>query len=510
MDINTLSNLLSSDKKDLHYKQVALNKIENKTADLTENIEDISISGVKLLNYVPKVSIDYDEKSNSSDENDFILNKDINTLKDEKYKLPKLEINNTPMLKRTISLNEDNNKYIDSHTPDTTTTSDISNLWCNKESAFSDDNSQNTLTQSMELRGKNNLMKKFMKKFKYFVKTKKYHVNNNIELSEITPYIKQCIDYDEYKKSQIITPKIIKKKEKANHEILIEQIEIYKNKLNKDYFVISVKYDKICYKYNTISLAVMVLSTLSTFVEALRLTLTEYMKNNASKILIDIETFTLSINILMLLVGSVMTILSSIIRFKNYRETMEKLKNIQNMIMKYIILYNKQIDLINSYNLLEKMDNETFKDFSSRIKEYNKEINDNINILEDIRNDDVIKLQKFKHDFDIKLENMQKIKDLEILKINNKKALQVAILNNTKDVELFKLDNEKNKKMKELDFIKEEYEKNKFVEVTRLNNKINIDLERLKIHFDNKVNGIYNMFSKNKTPPISSPIDSVP
>ena len=53
--------------------------------------------------------------------------------------------------------------------------------------------------------------------------------------------------------------------------------------------------------------------------------------------------------------------------------------------------------------------------------------------------------------------------------------------------------------MKELDYIKEEYEKHKFVEVTRLNNKINLDLEKLKVNFDNKVKEIYHIFTNKQS-----------
>jgi hypothetical protein len=61
-----------------------------------------------------------------------------------------------------------------------------------------------------------------------------------------------------------------------------------------------------------------------------------------------------------------------------------------------------------------------------------------------------------------------------------------------KDVQLFKIDMNKTKMIKDIDFIKEEYEKTKFVEVTRLNNKINVDLEKIKINFENKVKDVYN------------------
>jgi len=288
---------------------------------------------------------------------------------------------------------------------------------------------------------------------------------------------------------------------KSNHETLVEQIQEHINKLNQDYFVISVKYDKICLKYNNISLAIMILSALSTFVEALRLTITEYMKNNLDTLLIDIGTFTLTINVLMLITGTIVTILSSIIRFKNYREVMEKLKNIQNMIMKYIILYNKQIDIIHTFASKGIMDEEVFIEFTDKIKEYNKEINDNINILEDIRNSDVIKLQKYKHEFDIKIDEIQKVRELKLIKLQNMKDIEIAKLNKEKDIELFKIDNDKNKSLKDLDYIKEKYDKEKFVKVTALNNKININLEKKNTQFEHD---LQEMITKEKTKDVSN------
>jgi len=74
---------------------------------------------------------------------------------------------------------------------------------------------------------------------------------------------------------------------------LLERYLKYKEKLNKNLFILSVKYDRICYKYNTISLTIMILSTISTFIEATRLTMTEYLRNNENTLIIDVDIFTL-------------------------------------------------------------------------------------------------------------------------------------------------------------------------------------------------------------------------
>lgn len=344
-----------------------------------------------------------------------------------------------------------------------------------------------------------NTLKRVFKRLYNLTKDKQItSTSPNMSHTSASNHIIPAMNFEDYKK--ITWHKSLHQisEEKPKYQLLIDQIETYKKKLTKDYFIISVKYDKICYKYNAISLTIMILSTVSTFIEAVRLTLTEYMKSNRDSMIVDVDVFTLTINVFMLLLGTVITILSSIVRFKNYREIMEKLKNIQNMILKYVIIYNKQIDLIQSYNLKGDMDADTFNIFQEKIKEYNKEINDNINILEDIRNDDVIKLEQYQHKFDIKLEEMKKLRELELLKLNNRKDIQMAILNNLKDVELFKLENKKNKNLKDLDYIKEEYEKHKYIELTKLNNSISLQLQKLKTAFDNKVSDIYgNMTHKN-------------
>jgi len=359
------------------------------------------------------------------------------------------------------------------------------NIWGKNLSGTDEISSYGNEKDTRIIKGNTNILRKFFNRL--YKPVNNYDDINNDILPIIQPTIKALTDFEEYKRAlNTENDKSMKKCIKSNNDKLIEQIEGNIKKLNQDYFVISVKYDTICLKYNNISLAIMILSALSTFVEALRLTITEYMKNNIETILIDIGTFTLTVNVLMLITGTIVTILSSIIRFKNYREIMEKLKNIQNMIMKYIILYSKQLDIINTYSVKGVMDDDIFAEFHAKIKEYNKEINDNINILEDIRNSDVIKLQKYRHFFDIKIDKMQKEKELKLLELQHKKDIEIASLNRSKDIELYKISNNKNKMINNLDFIKEEYEKHKFVELTKLNNKINLDLEQNRIDFEKK------------------------
>jgi len=269
-------------------------------------------------------------------------------------------------------------------------------------------------------------------------------INNTIPFSRTNSneYVeKYNIDEDdeEYDKKDPLIRKILKDKEK----------------LNKNLFILSVKYDRICYKYNTISLTIMILSTISTFIEAARLTMTEYLRNNQNALIINVDIFTLSINILMLVLGTVITILSSIVRFKNYRETMEKLKNYQNIIVKYKILYDKQIDIIKTFKSNNKeLDDETFKELNNKLREYNKEVNENINLIEDIRNDDKVKLQQFKHIFDIKLDKMKQERNLELLKNKNNAEIKKNILNDKKELEMMKIKNKKNKNNSKYDEFK--------------------------------------------------------
>lgn len=204
---------------------------------------------------------------------------------------------------------------------------------------------------------------------------------------------------------------------------LLEYIKYSKSKINNALYIVSTKYDLVYSKYNKFSLSILIISTIITFIEAFRLTIISYMETG-KELLLSQSTINLIINITSLLLGSVLTIISSIVRFRNYRELMEKLKNTQSILFSYKMLYNKQKELVIYFEISNKLTNELFEELFSKFITYNDEIKE-INILEDIRTFDIIKLNKIKNNYDIELDKINKNKELELLKnsydIENKK-----------------------------------------------------------------------------------------
>ena len=209
---------------------------------------------------------------------------------------------------------------------------------------------------------------------------------------------------------------------------LMDIIVKSRKRINDNLFLISAKYDNIYYKYNAISISIMIISTISTLIEAIRLTMIEYIKENA--ILINIDTFTLIMNTYLLAAGTTISILSSLVRFKNYREIMEKLKNIQNIYIKHKLNYEKQErDMILYFDSNNELDNEKYQNFKNILTEYNKEIKE-INFFEDIRTNQIIKLNKIKALYDIQLKDIIKDKELKSLEIDKKYELkEISIIN---------------------------------------------------------------------------------
>lgn len=209
---------------------------------------------------------------------------------------------------------------------------------------------------------------------------------------------------------------------------LMDIIVKSRKRINDNLFLISAKYDNIYYKYNAISISIMIISTISTLIEAIRLTMIEYIKENA--ILINIDTFTLIMNTYLLAAGTTISILSSLVRFKNYREIMEKLKNIQNIYIKHKLNYEKQErDMILYFDSNNELDNEKYQNFKNILTEYNKEIKE-INFFEDIRTNQIIKLNKIKALYDIQLKDIIKEKELKSLEIDKKYELkEISIIN---------------------------------------------------------------------------------
>lgn len=122
-----------------------------------------------------------------------------------------------------------------------------------------------------------------------------------------------------------------------------------KEKLN----IVSLKYDKINSYFNRLTTIILIISSLITMTNALFLTLNDTISSN-NKIT---TTFTIFIgNTIGLLLSTTATVLTSIIRFRNYRENMEKLKEYQ----QYLLDINVSLEKERSILLLnENIDNHT-------------------------------------------------------------------------------------------------------------------------------------------------------
>ena len=194
---------------------------------------------------------------------------------------------------------------------------------------------------------------------------------------------------------------------------LMKNIKDNKKKITTSLYIISSKYDLIYFRYNRISLLILIISTLITFIEAIRLILINYQNDiedesqktyetigNTTSIVVKPGTMasiiskyeiSLIINMITLSLGTLLTILSSIVKFRNYRENMEKLKNIHDILFNYKNMYNKQRDLIEYFILSNNYTPELFDKMVENVENLNKEIKD-INIFENIRIKDIIKL----------------------------------------------------------------------------------------------------------------------
>lgn len=209
----------------------------------------------------------------------------------------------------------------------------------------------------------------------------------------------------------------------SNKDDLINIINNYKKILNNQLFIVSAAYDKIYRKYNIISLLTLILSSITTFIEAFKLTFKQFINDNDMKY-ININYINITFDISILLIGTIITILTSIVRFRNYRENLEKIKNIQNSLLNLKFRYNKMLEIINIYNLTNTLDEKIYKELNNKLIEINKDFRE-INVLELLRNRDIILFNKLKADFEIELENINIYKELKIKKINNKKNLEL-------------------------------------------------------------------------------------
>jgi hypothetical protein len=217
---------------------------------------------------------------------------------------------------------------------------------------------------------------------------------------------------------------------------LFKNIEENKKKIATSIYIVSSKYDLIYFRYNKISLLILIISTITTFVEAIRLTLINYENDNPGSGItryISKDTISLLINLFSLFLGTVLTILSSIVKFRNYRENMEKLKNIHDTLFNFKCLYNKQRDYIKFFTMTNNMTIDIFNKLAENVENINKEIKD-ISIFENIRINDIIKFNRIKVNHDIQLKELGNKRELEFLKLSiestrNKKLFENENIN---------------------------------------------------------------------------------
>lgn len=218
------------------------------------------------------------------------------------------------------------------------------------------------------------------------------------------------------------------KKQQTSIDELLDMILDYKQKTNDRIFIVSAIYDKTYSKYNAISLMILVLSSVTTLMEALRLSIIEFIR--AGKFNANTETITFTMNTCILVCGTIITILSSIVRFRNYRETLEQLQNSRNQLIIYRDKYNKKYHTVMNLRALDELSEEEVKETKKKMIEYDDNIK-SINILQYLRNKDILKFNKYKAYFDVEMKkiDIDKHNAIEIYESRSKKG-ENSLLNN--------------------------------------------------------------------------------
>jgi len=227
--------------------------------------------------------------------------------------------------------------------------------------------------------------------------------------------------------------KIVKSPENKQYNAvtnLLDKIILDKEKTNDKLFILSAAYDRIFKKFNTISLAILILSSIVTLIEAFRLSIVEF-SNNADWLNINTVIISFIVNILSLSIGTIITILSSIVRFKNYREILEQLKDKQNLLINYRDKYNKKYEKILNLLAFDCLSIEEIKTINEKINEYDNEIK-TINVMEYLRNEHILRFNKYKALFDFELRKLEIDKYNAIQKYEKNAGVGIDFLNDEK------------------------------------------------------------------------------
>ena len=242
-------------------------------------------------------------------------------------------------------------------------------------------------------------------------------------------------------------------------------------KIKNQLFIALVAYDEYYKKYYTITLILFITSSLVTFIEALRLIIIEYInKNDQLLIMINEKLLTTLINVLVLVLGILITILSSVIRLKNYREILEKLREKQNIMIEYIDKYKKQKDNLEFLHLTKENDIEIeeIEKIKNEVAKYDT-ILVSTNILQFLTTKDLIRYNKYKKNYDIELKELNKKyeenalqdkQNLKMLKDKDKDKDEDKDKDKDEDEEKGLQDKQKLKMLEERKFQKKVHEKN--------------------------------------------------
>ena len=187
------------------------------------------------------------------------------------------------------------------------------------------------------------------------------------------------------------------------------------------------------------------------------------------------NTINFTLHILLLLNGTIITILSSIIRFKNYREFLEGLKDAQLQLVKYKNKYMRQYYII-KYNYINKIIQEAdIIKISDKITLYDRVVK-SINYFQFIKNSDIIRYNKIKAQFDVSIFEIKTSTANDFEAITKKRENEYININNENDIN------------------KEMIDHNKFV----ILNNLELDKDRLKINISEERLELNNKFKELK------------
>ena len=187
---------------------------------------------------------------------------------------------------------------------------------------------------------------------------------------------------------------------------IIKKTDTIRDKLQ----YVSLKYDIVKNLFNRYSLTILIVSALITLSDALKLLIIQFITNN--NIILNSKTIDFTLNIISLVMGTFMTVIASIIRFQNYREKMEKLKEMQDKFIHIKALYNRELAIL---KLNKNEEKSLIDEVQEKLSDYDT-IVDEVNIISEITNDEMIVFSKKISNFKVSIAD---IKNNESVKLNS-------------------------------------------------------------------------------------------